>query len=266
MISPHHRTHLLFCVIKENSAGFITSLCFLSSSLAKAPDTLILMIGALGKYDFDVLGSSEVRVRHLGDHWLTLQGPQFSDFILEKQFGLWISFETSDMCIVCGPWPTFWPRIEDTWTIFWAHTEIMFYIPCNPNHVIETYSVLFSFPKCVILEAPVRVQRHLELRLFLMQKYVIVSGSKKSGLWPFTSITRTTHNLHAKYNGSYALPKIHPLNINWFWNQNWPQMPGLLTSLFIQRAKRKISRTTKKLGGTASSPTTREEIALKHCW
>ena len=172
----------------------------------------------------------------------------------------------SDMCIVCGPWPTFWPRIEDTWTIFWAHTEIMFYIPCNPNHAIKTYSVLFSFPKCVILEAPVRVHRYLELRLFLMQKYLTVSGSKKSGLWPFTSITRTTHNLHAKYNGSYALPKIRPFNINWFWNQNWPQMPGLLTSLFIQRAKRKISCMTTKLGGTASSPTTREEIALKHCW
>ena len=104
MISPHYRTHLLFCVIKENSAGSITSLCFLSSSLEKAPDTLILMIGALGKYDFDVLGSSEVRVRHLGDHWLTLQGPQFSDFILEKKFGIWISFETRDTltCVLCA--------------------------------------------------------------------------------------------------------------------------------------------------------------------
>ena len=50
------------------------------------------------------------------------------------------------------------------------------------------------------------------------------------------------------------------------WNQNWPQMPGSSTSLFIQRAKRKISRMTTKLGGTASSPTTREEIALQHCW
>ena len=166
------------------------------------------------------------------------------------------------MCIVCGAWPTFWPGIEDTWTIFWAHTEIMFYIPCNPSHVIETYSVLFSFPKCVILVAPVIVQRH---RLFLIQKYVIVSVLKKSGLWLFTSITTTTHNSHAKYNGSYALSTIHPLNINWFWNQNWPQMPGSLTSLFIQRAKRKISRMTTKLGGTASSPTTREEIALQHC-
>ena len=142
----------------------------------------------------------------------------------------------------------------------------MFYIPCNPSHVIETYSVLFSFPKCVILEAPVRVQRHLKHRLFLMQKYVTVSGSKKSGLWPFRSITTKTHYLHAKYNGSYALPTIHSLNINWFWNQYWPQMPGSSTSLFIQRAKRKISRMTTKLGGTASSPTTREEIALQHCW
>ena len=198
--------------------------------------------------------------------WL-FRGHNFRFYIGEAIWSLnsiW-NARHSDMCIVCGPWPTFWPRIEDTWTIFWAHTEIMFYIPCNPNHVIETYSVLFSFPKCVILEAPVRVQRHLELRLFLMQKYVIVSGSKKSGLWPFTSITRTTHNSHAKYNGSYALPKIRPFNINWFWNQNWPQMPGLLTSLFIQRAKRKISCMTTKLGGTASSPTTREEIALQHC-
>ena len=63
-----HLSILLFSKSDFVQLGSLPKLLYNWTAVKIHIETLTLMIGALGKYDFDVLRSSEVRVRHLGDH------------------------------------------------------------------------------------------------------------------------------------------------------------------------------------------------------